>query len=122
MVDLEVAEVEGSREAMGVVEEERVEVSREPETGSVQTRESEFGVSTHHLLNEDRKTFLLLLYKIMVLKVLSFFSFMVSNDISLVIKWLYICKIVSYFIVRLLKNGVSTFFCVADGDRSQANL
>lgn len=73
MVDLEVAEVEGSREAMGVVEEERVEVSREPETGSVQTRESEFGVSTHHLLNEDRKTFLLLLYKIMVLKVLSFF-------------------------------------------------
>lgn len=36
------AEVEGSREAMGVVEEERVEVSRELETGSVRTRESEF--------------------------------------------------------------------------------
>lgn len=82
MVDLEVAEVEGSREAMGVVEEEQVEVSREPETGSVQTRESGFGLSTHHLLrNLDRKMFS---------KVLSF-SFMVINEISLVTECLYIC-------------------------------
>lgn len=45
-MDLEGAEVEVSREAMEAVEEDQEVVNREPETGSVQTRESGFGVST----------------------------------------------------------------------------
>lgn len=110
MVDLEVAEVEGSREAMGVVEEEQVEVSREPETGSVQTRESGFGLSTHHLLrNLDRKMLQFLLNIITVSKVLSF-SFMVINEISLVTECLYIYYII--IIILLLYYFNSQMFWI----------
>lgn len=51
---MEAAGVEVFREAMEAVEEEQEVVNREPETGSVPTRESGFGVST------DTNMFLLL--------------------------------------------------------------
>ncbi len=43
VVDSEEVEVEVSQEAMGAAGEEVEEANREPETGSVQTRESAFG-------------------------------------------------------------------------------
>lgn len=61
-MDLEGAEVEVSREAMEAVEEEQEVVNREPETGSVQTRESGFGVSTYHLSRDLEGNMFLLFF------------------------------------------------------------